>query len=112
MAIFPSKWGLAQWGEAQWANIENVSTIVKSTSAAILGQGQLVNTPGICVRDMLFIKSNMPRSTVAVRMPVAFITKINVPSEKPLCSPTTTTIPATGAFNTFVEVSSDPQNNP
>lgn len=87
------------------------SVVILLNSGNLTGQGSLYNFVA-CPRDMIVLKNNMLRSTVAVIMPVAFITQINMPNDKPLCSPTSTTIPATGSFSTFTEVSSDPQNNP
>ena len=65
-----------------------------------------------CPIDSILQKFNNPRTTPAVVMPIAYITKVNNFTTAPNCSPTTTTIPATGSFATLVEGSTQPQNMP
>lgn len=118
-----SRWGRAQYGTARWANTpENIGGtfqgqgVMTATggllglilgSASFLGQGILMEFVP-CSRDMVLTSIQMPRSIVAVTMPIAYITQLNVPSEKPSCGPVSTTVPATGSLDTLVEISSDP----
>ena len=62
-------------------------------------------------RDAIVILYLVPRATVAVVMPIAYVTAVNVDSAATLASPSTATIPITGSFATLVEGQSVPQNN-
>ena len=64
-----------------------------------------------CPLDAVVTLYLVPRATVAVVMPIAYVTSVNTMNEKQLCTPTATTIPATGAFSTIIELSGFPLNN-
>lgn len=121
-----SRYGLSQWGSLLWAytpeNIGSTLTgqgVLTGTGSLVgliagavsfLGQGVLFY-PIFCNRDMILLSIQMPRSIVAVMMPVAYITQINMPTEVPGCGPSSNTTPATGSFNTLVAISDDPEDN-
>ncbi len=64
-----------------------------------------------CPRDVLILEYFWPRCTPAIRMPIAYIIKVNMPNDVVDCTPDTATVPATGSFSTIVEGNSVSQNN-
>lgn len=138
---FSSQLGTNQVGGAQLGQVPPVSTFVGSATVTgqgvlyaptllttLLGQGVLTSQPffvltinltgtGVfglpsnCNRDMVLQSIQMPRSSIAVTMPIAYVTQINMPNDVPGCSNVTTTLPATGAFDALVPIGDDPENN-
>lgn len=86
-------------------------------AASLLGQG-ILTANGLlynfaaCLIDSLVTAYNMPHlKTPKVLMPIAYVTKVNMPGDTVGCTGTTTTVPATGALQTLVEGNSVPSVN-
>ncbi len=87
----------------------NASSITFQGQGLLTTQGQILTAA--CIRDCLYLGDVWPQATAAVVMPIAYVTLVNKPDEIPLCTPTATTIPATGAQAALVEGNSFPGNN-
>lgn len=84
--------------------------VVVFGQATIVGQGLFVNFLA-CPRDAIVILYLVPRATIAVTMPVAFVTSVNNFNETLTCGVNTDTVPATGSLNTLQELSGYPLFN-
>jgi hypothetical protein len=86
-------------------------------AGTIVGQGLLSATGTLfnfaaCNIDCVVTLYLVPRClTPQVNMPIAYVTQLNMPGDSIGCTGTTTTIPATGAFQTLVEGNSTPAIN-
>lgn len=79
-------------------------------SVTMTGQGLFVDFLA-CPRDATVILYLLPRATIAVVMPTAYVTSVNALNNTLTCGVNQDTIPVTGSLNSLVELSSVPQNN-